>query len=94
MVKIIAEFWPVLIPVIAYTIWYTVFKKERAEEEPIPKWEEKLWLIVLATTILIAVGYVLFFAATVEENKGDYVPAEYKDGKLVPGYIIPENKGK
>ena len=81
-------FWPVLIPITLYVLWFLWARHEVEEGQDPLKWTEGPWLITLVATFLIA---LLCFIPIIRHKvvfKGDsYVPARYEDGKLVPGKI-------
>lgn len=93
MIKLLTKFWPILLPLIIYGVWLFVQRKRRKGDEPdeaLLKQEARLWQGALILSIIIAFIYVLLIFMTTESNTdGAYVPAEYKDGKLIPGRVVP-----
>lgn len=81
-------FWPVLIPIVLYTLWF-LWSNYRLEEGKDPlKWTDGPWGVIFIGMLIIALLCfipVIYFHVT---PKGDsYKPAEFKDGKLIPGTI-------
>ena len=85
MLKIILDFWPALIPVMLYSIWL-LWAKRRIKQGGNPlKWTNTPWIYAAMLTmlgVLICFG-VLIYGSTSEKGK-IYIPAQYKDGKLIP----------
>lgn len=49
-------------------------------------WTRVRFGLVLAGAVLALAG-IIYFALTGGEESGVYVPAQYRDGELVPGYF-------
>ena len=92
MFKVLLRFWPVLIPLLLYGIW-RLRRKRTEEENPLSDSEAQLWAWTLVVSLVIAIlsiGVVMF---TTESNRdSEYQPALYKDGKLVPGEMVPRDR--
>lgn len=82
------RFWPVLIPLAVYLLWWeTVARKAVREGRPRPHFREgPLFRLVLAM-LVVAILCFLFLGARMDEVKGEYVPPHMENGVMVPGQI-------
>ena len=91
MIRLIIRFWPVLLPLTIYVIWFLLAKRkaEKAGEE-LPKFTEGPWFWILISSLLIAIAcFVLWWVETPSQD-GVYVPAHMENGQLIHGKIVPE----
>lgn len=89
MFRILIEFfWPVLILILLYWLWYQWAKRKRKEGEDPLKWTDGPWVYVIMlvmVSMLLCFGFLIYSSTS---QKGEhYTPAEYKDGTLVPSKI-------
>lgn len=90
MVRFIIEFWPVLIPLAVYGIWFFFFRKKGESAEKLSPKEAKLWILTLVASLIIAVICVVVLAVSTKSNKeGEYIPPHMENGKIVPGKVNP-----
>lgn len=85
MMLLLLRFLPLLLLCIAaFLFWRMHLKKRTAEEERqhIP-WYKQSWLWMVVAAIMIALFTA--FLSVMLERQGNYIPAQYKDGKFVPG---------
>jgi hypothetical protein len=82
------RFWPVLVPLILYWVWQVVVRRRavKAGKTP-PRFSDGPWYWAVLASLLTALGCFLLIGATIENNKGRYVPPHMEDGKLVPGRV-------
>lgn len=87
MIKLLIRFWPVLVPLLLYLVWFLFFRKKREAEEVTPQWEAWFWIGTLVVSLLIAiVMLVIMGVSTPSDTEGTYVPAKYEDGKIIPAH--------
>ncbi len=94
MLKALVTFWPALVPVFLLGIWFIFFRKRYKGSRKFALWESNLWLWVLAASLLMLVltaGYI--FYADGQGGRGVYVPAQYREGTLIPAHVVPEKEG-
>ncbi len=84
------RFWPVLIPLLVYLLWYwnTGRKAVKAGKEK-PKFRDGPWFWIVLSSLAIGFGCFIFLGATIEGTKGNYEPPHMENGVLVPGKIKP-----
>ncbi len=93
MIKMLIKFWPVLIPVALFILWRIFTHKKRKAGEELPHWDEKLLLWSLVTSLLIAIISLSIYVYSADTNiNSQYIPPHYKDGKIIPGRMIPSEK--
>ncbi|MDX1974659.1 MAG: DUF6111 family protein [Rickettsiales bacterium] len=87
------RFWPVVLPLVIYVLWYGLTKRRalRKGETP-PQFREGPWFWMIIACLSIAVLCFLYMSFTIEAQKGTYVPAHEEQGVLVPGHINPQDK--
>lgn len=93
MLKALLKFWPALLPILLFGVWYVFLRKKYKGSERLARWESNLWLWTLLLSLIIliiSIGFMLYENG--QSNKGTYVPARFKDGKLIPSQVIPEKK--
>ncbi len=87
MLRVLVELWPITLPTAIYLLWYFIQsarKRRRGEEHHALR--EGPWVKIFIISIIIAV--VCAFALGLSEGeKGIYVPAELKGGKVTDGQI-------
>jgi hypothetical protein len=80
----------IAIPLISYIVWYRLTKAKMAHEEAgdLPAWQDAPWTwIVVGTMAAISLGLVSLAVFRTDEPDGTYVPAQFENGEVVPGYI-------
>lgn len=93
MLKALLKFWPALVPILLFGVWFLFLRRKSQGNEKLAAWESNLWLWTLLASLLIlilTVGFMLYENG--QSNKGTYVPAQFKEGKLIPGQVVPEEK--
>lgn len=92
MIKLLIKFWPILIPLGLFALWYmTAGKKRRAVEsrEVTSALEAKLWNWTLLISLMVGVGCLLWVGLSSESNTdATYVPPKYENGQVIPGHMI------
>lgn len=84
------RFWPVLIPLLLYTLWfYTVGRKITIDGKPAARFRDGPWYWLVLMSLGIGVGCLLMLGNTVTNSKGAYTPPHLKDGKMVEGSVKP-----
>ena len=71
-----------LLPMLGYAFWLLITRRSAAQEE----WEDapRMWLAIIGG-VLVIISLVFFASFEGTKPNGVYKPAEFKDGKLVPG---------
>jgi len=88
MIKLITKLWPVFIPIVLYFVWFLFFRKKKDKNSQLSKTEERVWIITLVASIAVVFAYIIFILVTTEGGMvGEYTPAEFKGGKVVPAKI-------
>lgn len=86
---------PILLPALLYTLWLLAERRrfEAAGGRAQPRWAEApwLWLAVLGVFFagVITIALALFGG---ESIIGEYVPPQIKDGRIVPGHVVPPSQ--
>ena len=86
---------PILLPAALYTLWLLAERRrvEAAGRAAAPRWAEAPWLWLLALGVffagIIALALALFGG---ESIVGEYVPPQVKDGRIVPGHVVPPER--
>ncbi len=85
MLKLMWQFWPVLLPVLIYLLWMLRHRNLAAQAgEDVPDWTEGPWLWAATATVVLAMIGFLILGLSAEPNREEiYSPAEFKDGELV-----------
>jgi uncharacterized membrane protein len=82
------RFWPVLLPFLIYILWfYTVGCKVTIDGKPVMRFRDGPWYWIVLSSLVIGIACMIYFGATTEGQKGDYVPPHMENGVLVPGHI-------
>ena len=86
MFKFFLTFWPILLPILLYCLWFLSFRKKKDNEtHELSEKEAKLWILALYSSLAIAILAVIFMALVVEsDTESRYVPSQYKDGEFIP----------
>ncbi len=89
--RILAEFWPVFLPLAMYLGWM-LGKQQRAKrrQEAIPALHEGPWVWTMLATVVIAIGCFLWLGLSGDADTRPLEPAHYRDGKLIPNQRIEE----
>ena len=84
------RFWPVLIPLLVYLLWYwnTGRKAVKAGSEK-PKFRDGPWFWIVLSSLFIGFACFLFLGVTIKGTKGEYEPPHMENGVLVPGQVKP-----
>jgi hypothetical protein len=83
---------PILLPAGLYMLWLVAEQRRiAAAGGALPRhWVEAPWLRLLAVGVLLAgllaMALALFGGDSIQ---GDYVPPQIKDGRIVPGHVVP-----
>ncbi len=84
--------FPILLPALLYALWLAAERRrvEAAGAGQRARWAEAPWFWLLALGVffagIIAVAIALFGGESIE---GVYVPPQVKDGRIVPGHVVP-----
>lgn len=78
-----------LLLIAAILFWRFYFSKtaEMEDKKHLP-WYKKSWIWLLISSVVSAI-IIAVISVTVDvrtHTQGNYIPAEYKDGELIPGY--------
>ncbi len=85
--------FPIVLPALLYALWMTAERRraEAAGATDGPRWASAPWLWLLVLGVFFA--GVLAAAIAVfggEPWGGVYVPPELRDGRVVPGHVVPK----
>ena len=86
------RFWPVLIPLIAYEIWFCGCarpgRKATMEGKQVLRFRDGPWYWVVLSSFIIAVVCFIFLGEEATQGgKGTYIPPHMENGTLVPGQV-------
>ena len=82
------RFWPVLLPFLAYILWLKVVgRKAEKEGRAKPLFREGPWYWLVFATLGMAFVCFVWLGATMDGNKGSYVPPHMEDGVMVQGVV-------
>lgn len=85
MVAYLMRFLPIIIIIILLLIWFLLNKKRKnSSKQATPPW---FYYIALSIIIFGLVLVFLRFNQFSEKPGGKYVPPEYTDEGIVPGYV-------
>lgn len=85
------RFWPVLLPLIAYFLWwYLVGRKQTIDGIPVRLFRDGWWYWAVLSSLLIGMACFIFIGTHIEGGKGAYVPPHMEGGELVPSHIEPD----
>ena len=82
------RFWPVLIPLLVYWLWHkrVVGRAKKTGDTP-PHFRDGPWYQMVLASLLIGIGCLLFLAASIDNNKGEYTPSHMQGGIMIPGQV-------
>ena len=84
------RFWPALLPLIVYWLWW---KKAHAralkEGKPTPLFREGPWYWAVLSSLLIAAFCFVILGLLPAAEKGVYVPPHVENGKVISGHTEP-----
>jgi hypothetical protein len=82
------RFWPVLIPLLVYLVWFKVVERKAVKAgKPAPLFREGPWYWVVIATFGMAFLCFVWLGASIDNAKGKYVPPHMDAGVLVPGKV-------
>ncbi len=85
------RFWPVLIPVVVYWIWFkTHVNKAKKEGKPAPRFRDGPWYWLVLSSLLVGIACFVGLGMSSLGAKGKYTPPRMENGVLVPGHVEPE----
>ena len=91
MIAFLEKIWPSLIPICGYFIWWLKWGRNHKKNGTLTAAHKNLWRYTLACSLLFGILSLLFLAFMNQSNvDADYVPAQIKDGKVVPGEMRKE----
>ena len=76
-------------PLIAYVVWYRLARESarRKAEGTLPGWRDAPWGLIVLGTLALLILVLVVFGLVGPDPGGEYVPARYEDGVVVPGYV-------
>lgn len=81
------RFWPVLIPLIIYWLWYRrVAGRAVKAGQPPPRFREGPWYWAVLASLLTAIGCFILMGTSGEGTTGEYVPPHMENGTLIQGH--------
>jgi polyferredoxin len=82
------RFWPVLIPVVVYWLWFkTHVNKAKKNDLPIPRFRDGPWYWLVLSSLLLGVLCFVGLGAATPSLKGKYIPPHMENGVLIPGHV-------
>lgn len=85
---IMFRIWPLLLIILLLWVLYWYFTRRGKVDDKLPPWQTKLWISVLAITVLLILASVVIMVAEFDENSDkQYVPSHMEDGKLIRGHM-------
>lgn len=86
---ILFRFWPVLIPLIAYWLWWRmVGRKATIDGKPVMRFRDGPWYWAVLSSLLIAVACFIFLGQEATRGTtGNYIPPHMENGAIVPGQV-------
>ena len=84
---------PLMAPIVIYSIWSAYDRRGRGLTG-LPSWEEGRWFWAAMTGFVLVVAIFVLTMVFNRGNDGDYVPAVFEDGKVVPGRFTGPDKPK
>jgi hypothetical protein len=80
------RFWPVLIPLIIYWLWFIkIARSAEREGKPRPHFRDGPWFWAVLASLITGIGCFMMIGTSGEGNTGVYVPPHLENGTLVPG---------
>ena len=92
MIKLLLKFWPALIPIALFILWY-VLAVRRAKKQPdpiLPKLRDGPWFITCVSSIGIVILCVFIWGVSDDKQKGRYTPAVLENGQIIDGKVAPQ----
>lgn len=85
------RFWPVLIPLIGYWLWWRMVGcKATIDGQPVRNFRDGPWYWAVLASLLVAVGcFALLGEEATQGTTGTYIPPHMENGTVVPGQIAP-----
>lgn len=88
MLLFVMRFWPVLIPLLIYWLWWLrVGKRATIEGKPVLRFRDGPWYWAVLASLLTGIGCFIFLGLEIEPVKGAYAPPHIENGKVVPGSV-------
>lgn len=82
------RFWPVLLPLLIYGLWYLRMRRRaQAKDETPPHFRDGPWYWAVLASLIAGLGCFLWLWVSTQGEKGAYVPPRLQDGRIVPGHI-------
>ncbi len=92
MALFLFRFYPVLLPLILYLLWFYLVRSRalKTGKEP-PKFSDAPIFLLLMSSFIIAIicFIVLGFSVVDDSKKGVYQPSHMEGDKLVPAQVVP-----
>ncbi|HTY67821.1 MAG TPA: DUF6111 family protein [Alphaproteobacteria bacterium] len=86
---------PILLPSVLYALWLVAERRrlEAVGSAGTKHWADAPWLWLLALGVFFAVIITMALALVGGESiVGEYVPPQIKDGRIVPGHVVPPSR--
>ena len=88
---LIFRFWPVLIPLAIYVVWfYAVGRKTTIDGMPVKHFRDGPWYRITLASLLIAVLCFILWGSFEENRTGHYIPPHTENGTIIPGHVEPQ----
>lgn len=83
---------PLLLPTVLYVLWLSTLGRPELAGAGMP-WRGLPWAwLAVAGVALVALMLVALSVGLGEGQQGTYVPPHVKDGRIVPGRIVPATR--
>ena len=88
------RFWPALLPLLCYLLWFwVVCRRAVAQGNTPPRFRDGPVYWMILATLLIAAICLAAFATSQDAQRGEYIPPHLEDGKMIPGQVKPAGEG-
>ncbi|MGE0753591.1 MAG: hypothetical protein AB7L92_00345 [Alphaproteobacteria bacterium] len=86
----IFRFWPVLIPLLIYWLWYlNNRRKARKLGKDVPRFRDGPWYWAVLASLGTGLCIFVVLGLGMRESKGTYEPPHLENGKMIDGKIRP-----
>lgn len=82
------RFWPALIPLVLYVLWFIVVRhKAVMEGKTPPRFRDGPVYWTIIATLLVGAGCFIVLGSMQPGVKGEYIPPHMENGTLIPGRV-------
>jgi hypothetical protein len=82
------RFWPVLIPLLVYVLWFEIVGRKAVKAgQAKPLFREGPWYWLVISMLGTALACFVLLGASIENHQGKYTPPHMENGVMVPGIV-------